>query len=200
MGQKINSYQQKNLLKDCHVRNLLISKQQGHEFRYPLTFCIQLVTCTAKNASAFRLFFTLNMQVSEQVIFAVGHKAWLVHLQLPHAMQKNIRGRQHNYLSLDFDFFFPRSISDLVLHPSIDALTPFPAMVLSVQKAGGTMDSDTPFVRSNGWWNNGALSDTQCLQDRVELPMNGLRLSLAEKTASIHLLICSYIVICSLPV
>lgn len=58
MGQKINAYQLKNLLRDCHVRNRLISKQQGCEFRYPLTFCIQLVTCTAKNASAFRLLFT----------------------------------------------------------------------------------------------------------------------------------------------
>lgn len=64
----------------------------------------------------------MKTQVSEQVIFAVCHKAWLVHLQLPHAMQKNIRGRQHSYLSLDTDIFFPTSTSDLALHPSSDGI------------------------------------------------------------------------------
>lgn len=112
-------------------------------------------------------------------------------------MQKNIKGRQNNYLSLDIDIFFPTSASDLALHPSSDVLASFLTTILSDQKAGGTMDSDTPFSRHNGWWDNGAVSATECLQESAIA--NGLTQAVfSRKTAYIHLLICLHIVICSL--
>lgn len=69
MGQKINAHQLKNFLQGCHVGAQLVWKQQGQEFRSPFIFCIQLVSCTAKNSSAFRQPSTMNMQGPEPLLF-----------------------------------------------------------------------------------------------------------------------------------
>jgi len=122
MGQKINTHQLKNLLHGCHVGAQLISKQQGHEFRSPFIFCIQVVSCTAKNFSAFTQPFAMSMKGPEPLLFLQSPPQSMA--CPPPATtcyaEQHIRGRQQNYLSLALDIFFPAGTFDLALHPSSD--------------------------------------------------------------------------------
>lgn len=121
MGQKINAHQLKNLLWACHVGAQLIWKQQCHEFRSPLIFCIQLVSCTAEN-SAFRKPFTLSMQGPEPRLFLqpLSQSASCPPLATTCYAEEHIRDREQDYLSLAFDIFFLTGTFDLALLFSCD--------------------------------------------------------------------------------